>query len=155
MSRWPVIGLLLMAGVGTYVQFAPCDPVEVLAEAPPGAARPAGGSLVDVRWTFERPGPVAGHHTVLVFYVDCPSCEALDEHLRTLARLRPDVAIRKVRLTWDLARVFHVEHLPHVVVYDHRGRVLGADRGASMEGLELLLAWIRLERARADAPRPH
>jgi thiol-disulfide isomerase/thioredoxin len=129
----------------------------VLAGCAPSAAAlarrpadwPAAADVLEIadRGQFVELGAhaVAGKITVFDFYaVWCKPCRKVDAHLRTVAGARTDVAVRQLDVVdWDTPLARHyladVPALPYVVVYDGRGRYLGAIAGLDLVALDGLL----------------
>jgi len=115
-----LVGVGAALGYGAYVTTS--RPEEVL---PPGdikvASKGAAFSISDQL--------VPGKYTIFDFYADwCPPCRALDPQLRRLASKRHDVAVRKVDIVdWEseVVRQYGVTALPHMMIYDPKGNLLG------------------------------
>ncbi len=97
-----------------------------------------------------EPHLVEGKVTIFDFHATwCPPCRQVDEHLYAVVKTRPDLAIRKINVgSWDspVAERFlgDVPELPHLIVYDRRGRRIAAISGKKLS---------ELDRAIADASR--
>lgn len=94
-----------------------------------------------------------GHITIVYYHLDtCPGCRALDDDLKALLRLRPDVAVRKIALASDWStegtlRDFgrEVGQTPFVVIYGPDNKLIAADKGRNEKALGLLYDWIGAE----------
>ena len=81
----------------------------------------------------------------------CSNCRTLEGHLKQFLVLRPDVAIRFIRLgdQWKQDRLagmdINVRSVPHVLIYDGEGDLVAADDGLDKAGLNLLWRWISTE----------
>lgn len=88
--------------------------------------------------------------TVVVFYTEtCLACRQLNGGLKQFLEIRPDVAIREVRMPkyWSTdwassAYGLDIGSTPHVRVYDPQRQLLAKDEGLHKEGYHLLLDWV-------------
>ena len=148
--------LSLAGGVDYFLK--PVEPIDVLldsvntvqADDQSGmqVTRSAGGSGFDIT-TLAVPGKI----TVVDFYVDwCSTCKKLKRHYQQLIEVRPDVAIRRVKMkeNWDqkwAKREFglDIRGTPHVIIFAQDGSILAADGDSQRQGYELLYQWMRSE----------
>lgn len=121
--------------------------------AAPVATRPEGWPqsadvlLIADRGQFVELGghAVAGKATVFDFYAQwCAPCRKVDAHLRELSGNRSDFAVRKLDVVdWETPLARHyladIPALPYVVVYDARGRYVGAVAGLDLARLDRLI----------------
>jgi len=141
-----VVAVLAAAGWGAYTQLRQADPLDKLTDAPLFVPPGSYGGIQDVSSLSLEVGPEPGRHTVIAFYnLGCSACVTLSRHLQYLSRLRPDVAIRLVRLNSPLAMKFNVASVPHIIIYDCNGSLVAQDRGSDKAGLELLYNWMKRE----------
>jgi thiol-disulfide isomerase/thioredoxin len=87
-----------------------------------------------------------GKVTVFDFYAAwCPPCRKVDEHLYPQLAKRSDLAIRRVNIgNWESATsqrwLSDVPELPHLIVYDKRGKKVGAISGARLQAIDAAIA---------------
>jgi thiol-disulfide isomerase/thioredoxin len=113
----------------------------------PPHAPPAGADVVEIAkegQELKELGPhlAQGKVTVFDFYAAwCPPCRKVDEHLYPQLSKREDIAIRKVNVgNWesDTAQrwLSDVPELPHLIVYDKRGKKVRAISGAQLSEID-------------------
>jgi thiol-disulfide isomerase/thioredoxin len=92
------------------------------------------------------PHLVQGKITVFDFYAGwCPPCRKVDEHLYPQLAKRSDIAIRKVNVgNWESATsqrwLADVPELPHLIVFDKRGKKVRAISGAQLADIDAAIA---------------
>jgi len=92
------------------------------------------------------PHLVQGKVTVIDFYASwCPPCRKVDEHLYPQLAKRSDIAIRKVNIgDWESATsqrwLADVPELPHLIVFDKRGKKVRAISGAQLSQIDAAIA---------------
>ncbi len=87
-----------------------------------------------------------GLPTVIEFYADyCSGCRGLDNHLRSFVKLRPGVAVRQFKLSneWKPSEIWanynlNISSIPHVIIYDHDGKLIAQDDGNKKEGFDFI-----------------
>jgi hypothetical protein len=98
---------------------------------------------------YSEPGLI----TVMYFFSEqCPHTPTMDSHMRTLLKMRPDIAVRKFSLgnDWSKASAYMKYRLdigatPFIVIYGPDGRVIEQDKGTNDKACQLLVAWINTE----------
>lgn len=75
----------------------------------------------------------------------CPPCRKVDEHLYRVLETRADLAIRKINVgSWDSPVAERwlgdVPELPHLIVFDRRGKRVAAISGAQLAELDRAIA---------------
>lgn len=153
-----VIGLVTIAATSAIASIActreraTTPPTGVaVAERPEGWPEGADVLRIVDRGQFVELGKhaVTGKTTVFDFYATwCQPCRKVDAHLRTVTGTRGDVAVRQLDVVdWETPLSRHylaaAPSLPFVVVYDTRGRYVGAVAGLDLARLDRLI-----ERAR-------
>ena len=126
------------------------------------ASGPGGNSFVDVSGLKRTVTPhyfAVPHRTTIVIFHDdtCPACRDLDRNLEDFTRLRPDVAIRKVRITLDGNAYYrairnyrwNIYLMPCVLIYDADGKLVVADHETNAAGGNMLDRWMNREAVRA------
>ena len=87
-----------------------------------------------------------GLPTVIEFYADsCHNCRILHNYFKQFLQLRPDVAVRQIRLPndwlpqkiWEKYKI-DIQAIPHIIIYDGDGQLVAFDEGRKKEGLEFL-----------------
>jgi len=146
---------LTACAIGAYYRLADArDSIDVLMDLPedfPPSSVP--GIAETVPGTVLRASCEPGRITVFVFYSDSEAgCLSLRRHVRTLADLRPDVAFRMVDLgehwqgkNYNARFGIWLGGVPHVAIYDTKGRLLAGDHGPDKSGLDLLYDWLKEE----------
>ncbi len=94
-----------------------------------------------------------GRYTVVAFTSDTdPACQKLENNFYRFLSIRRDVAIKKVKIGFQsdtqamLARHrIDLASVPHVIIFDPRGKVVAQDTGHDKAGLELLNDWMYAE----------
>ena len=87
-----------------------------------------------------------GLPTIIEFYTDaCAGCRVLHGHFKKFLRLRPDVAVRQIRLPndWQPQRVWRdhnvkVGFTPFIIIYGSDGELIAQDEGRSSKGFDYL-----------------
>lgn len=101
---------------------------------------------------------VAGRITVVVFHdATCEGCITLEHDLEDFHKLRPDVAIHKIRIppagkgyyTAISDYSWNIYMAPCVLIYDRNGKLLVADKAYDSPGHDLLYEWMTREAERA------
>lgn len=100
---------------------------------------------------------VYGQVTVVDFYVSkCPACKQLTKNHQRLLKVRPDLAIRRVRMKdkwtsqWAQERYdLDIKSTPHVIIFDAQGEVIIQDDGNYKGGYKYLFKWLNEELNRA------
>ena len=96
--------------------------------------------------------------TVVYFHDDtCHGCRTLDRELEDFLRVRPDVAVRKVRLSlngdayYDAIKNYRwkIYMAPCVLIFGKNGKLIAADDRTDSSGQELLEEWISKELKKA------
>lgn len=110
----------------------PLQPKPLLVSSPPSRA-PAKGSIK----------PENGKITIVDFYADwCGPCRHMGPILEKIAEENPNVVVQKVNVDKhpDLAREYHANAIPHMIIYDKRGgevdTVIGADEARVRKAVE-------------------
>lgn len=117
----------------------------------PPHAPPAGADVAVIAREGEElraiePHLVPGKVTVVDFYATwCPPCRKVDEHLFPQLAQRSDLAVRKVNIgDWESATaqrwLRQVPELPHLIVFDKRGKQVRAISGAQLAELDQAIA---------------
>ena len=96
---------------------------------------------------------VPGQVTVVDFYVSwCRGCRKLSADYKTFINVRPDVAIRRVKMKdkWNTLWAkkqygLDIATTPHVLIFDSEGKVLVQDLGNNKQGLKMLYEWMNKE----------
>lgn len=103
---------------------------------------------------------VPGTITVIYFRdPECPACIVADRNLVDFAKVRPDIAIRKINLgkdwspqQWSKATGRKIWMTPLFLIYDQNGRPVAEDDANDTTGQDLLYKWMN-EEIRADSQR--
>lgn len=99
-----------------------------------------------------------GVFTIVYFHDDqCPGCMKLDKDLVDFSQVRPDVAIRKVRMRvdgdayWTAIRDYQwkIYASPCILIFGTNGKLIAADIGTDYDGTELLYKWMKKELEKA------
>ena len=97
------------------------------------------GAQVDVKQHL-----AIGNVTIVEFYADwCGPCKQLYPTIEELAKSDPEVAVRKIDIVdWGSAvsKQYHIDSVPHVEVYDRKGKLVGTVRGVDPQGLRQFVA---------------
>jgi len=97
--------------------------------------------------------PVPGLMTIVEFYTEsCPGCKKLKSQYKRFLKVRPDVAVRRVRMPDDwqpdwAKRQFGlmIGSTPHVLVFNENGEPVAMDEGENKAGFTMLYAWMNAE----------
>ena len=150
-----LIVIIAIVSGGLYYAFKPpgnmdvlMTSMEVMPEAGIRRIAVSPGSVFDADELAE-PGSL----TIVEFYTDsCPGCRSLHQHYKRFLALRPDVAVRQVRMPdkWSVnwaMRMYGLEigSTPHIHIYDSQGQALAMDVGRKKEGFDLLYEWMNAE----------
>lgn len=164
MKPWMVFAVL--AAAIAWLILKPSD-LDKLSRPPPAAVlaravEPGGNTFVDVSQLKRTVTPhyftVPHRTTVVIFHDDtCPACVDLDRNLADFTRLRPDVAIRKVRITlngnayYSAIRNYRwpIYLMPCVLIFNSDGKLIAADEKTNADGGDLLNRWMDREARRA------
>ncbi len=92
--------------------------------------------------------------TVIEFYADyCSSCRELNNYLRNFVKLRPDVAVRQIKLSneWNTSVAWenyklNIRSIPHVLIYGHDGKLIVQDNGNKKDGYDFIYKWMNDEK---------
>jgi hypothetical protein len=103
---------------------------------------------VDVERYIER-----GLITIIYFYSEnCPGTPLMDVNIKSLLKVRPDVAVRKFSLgkRWSEEGAYKKYKLdigmsPFFIIYKTDGKIIAADKGTKRKAETLLLDWITAE----------
>jgi thiol-disulfide isomerase/thioredoxin len=117
----------------------------------PPAKPPEGADVVEIAKEGQsldalEPHLVSGKVTVFDFYAAwCPPCRKVDQHLFPKLEQRQDIAIRKVNVgNWESETaerwLSDVPELPHLIVYDKRGKKVRAISGAQLSDIDAAIA---------------
>jgi hypothetical protein len=99
-----------------------------------------------------------GVMTVVYFHDDaCAGCLQLDRNLAEFLRVRPDVAVRKIRMSPDDNGYtkaikdyrWRVWAAPCILIFGKNGRLIAADDRTDWRGQDLLEEWIAAELRKA------
>ena len=91
--------------------------------------------------SFVRPG--SGKVTVLYFWAEwCGPCKALSPALQQMADADHDITLKKINADQSPAEMdqHRVKVLPHVIVYDRNGGIVGAVTGADVKKIKSYVA---------------
>lgn len=104
---------------------------------------------------FAEPGVI----TVVYFHDDtCPGCSQLDRNLDDFLRVRPDVAVRKIRISLDGDDAYYkaiknyrwkIFAVPCILLFGKSGTLIAADERINGAGQDLLEEWIGKELEKA------
>lgn len=165
MKHWLVFAVL---GLAIAILALKPSAVDKLLHSRPRAAVPPGENI----FAEVNPDllPVTSSHfkmwkrpTVVVFHdKNCPATRQLDRELEEFSRVRPDVAIRKVRISPDTKggkRMAYNQAIedyrrniwmtPTVVIYDENGKFVEGDDKLDTSGSDVLYKWMAREAQRA------
>lgn len=148
--------LLVIAGAVYHFFFRSPDTIDVL-----GVESEYQGGIETITNTNPRRFNVndlaePGQLTVVEFYTEsCGACKKLRRHYDKFLKLRPDVAIKRVRMPdrWSVKwarRQFHLNigATPFIHIYDTQGELIAADSGRGGDGRETLYEWMNDEMRR-------
>ncbi len=97
---------------------------------------------------------VSGQPTIIELYTDsCSGCRLLEGHLKTFLKIRPDVAVKQIRLDeyWKPEEMLNnyninVAKTPHIIIYDASGELIAKDDGQEDDsGFDFLYKWMNKE----------
>lgn len=164
MKHWLIFAVLAAALAWFVLKPSPLDKLN----KPPSAselaraAEPGGNSFVDVSSLSQPVTPhyfAVPHRTTVVIFHDntCPACVKLDGDLEDFTRLRPDVAIRKIRITlngdayYSAIRNYRwkIYLMPCVLIFNADGKLVAADHATNAAGGNMLERWMNREAERA------
>lgn len=149
--------VLIIAGA-VYSFYKPVDAMDVLLDSAKSSKisslsgieilKSQGGSGFDVN-KLAVPGQV----TVVEFYAAwCPTCKKLNKIYQRFVKVRPDVAIRRVKMKdkWNAAWAkkqfsLDITGTPHVLVFDEKGNVITQDVGNNKQAYHMLYQWMNDE----------
>ena len=103
---------------------------------------------------FAREYIVPGRPTVFDFCTEnSPACRRLhDKRYPDLLQLRPDVAVRYVRLSEDWSPQgaygqyrLNINDVPHIIIYGPDGKLIAQDEGEDNSGEDFFKKWFRDE----------
>jgi len=149
-----IIIVVVIAG-GLYQVFKPpgkmevlMTPMEVMSESGVRHVGVTPGSDFDAD-DLAEPGSL----TIVEFYTDaCSGCRSLHQHYQRFLALRPDVAVRQIRMPdkWSVNSAMRMYGLsigstPHIHIYDPQGQALAKDEGRNKAGFNLLYEWMNAE----------
>lgn len=117
---------------------------------------------VDPRRLPLKPATLAerGVYTVVYFHdAECGACARLDTDLADFLAVRPDVAVRKIRIEHGAAGYaeatrnyqLRIYQAPFVLIYGKEGQLVAADDGIQSAGFDTLQTWIWQALMRASA----
>lgn len=94
-----------------------------------------------------------GQATVVEFYVSwCPGCKALNSNYTQFMRLRPDVAIRRIKMidkwghSWAKKQYgLDIHSTPHIIIFNPEGQIAIQDKGKNKEAYNYLYKWMNSE----------
>jgi thioredoxin 1 len=87
--------------------------------------------------------PVSGKVTVLYFWAEwCGPCKGLSPALQQMADADHDITLKKINADESQAEMdqHHVKALPHVIVYDRNGGIVGTVTGADVKKIKSYVA---------------
>lgn len=99
-----------------------------------------------------------GMITIVYFHDEtCPGCIKLDRDLADFRQVRPDVAVRKVRITlngdayYEAIKNYQWEiyAAPFILIFGKDGKLIAADEKTNFAGQDLLEEWIGEELSKA------
>lgn len=146
-----VLGVCVWGAVRHF--YTPSDAVARLATVPGRIPSGSQGGMADIPpgYDLERQCEDGRTTVFVVAQSTCSNCRTLESHLKQFLVLRPDVAIRFIRLgdSWKQDRLagmgVNVLSVPHVLIYDGDGDLVAADDGRNKDGLNLLWRWMSTE----------
>ena len=114
----------------------------------------AGIQLLGIEGTFHGEEYIEPEQpTIIEFYSEiCVGCKNLHEHYKQFLRIRPDVAVKQIRLdthwqpqhVWDAHQV-EIATTPHIIIYGPDGRLIAQDEGKDKSGFDFLYKWMNDE----------
>lgn len=85
-----------------------------------------------------------GNITLVDFYADwCGPCKQLYPTIEELVKSDPEIAVRKIDIVdWESAvsKQYGIHSIPHVDVYDRKGKLVGTVSGVDPQGLKRFVA---------------
>jgi hypothetical protein len=97
--------------------------------------------------------------TVVYFHDEtCPGCLQLDQNLNEFLAVRPDVAVRKIRISLGTNAYsksirdyqWKIYMAPCILIYGKNGKLIAADDRTNSAGQDLLETWITKELIKAQ-----
>lgn len=87
---------------------------------------------------------VRGKVTIIDFYADwCGPCRLIAPLLEQLAKSDPKIVLRRIDIiNWQspVAKQFNLDAIPHVQIYDRKGKLIGAVTGVDPDAVQAYVA---------------
>ena len=103
----------------------------------------AHGQQVDIKQHLVR-----GKITIIDFYANwCGPCRQITPLLEQLAKSDPGIVLRKIDIiNWQspVAKQFNLDAIPHVQIYNRKGKLVGAVTGVDPEQVQNYVARAKL-----------
>ena len=103
----------------------------------------AHGQQVDIKKHLIR-----GKVTIIDFYADwCGPCRRITPLLEQLAKSDPGIVLRKIDIiNWQspVAKQFNLDAIPHVQIYNRKGKLVGAVTGVDPDAVQNYIAKAKL-----------
>jgi hypothetical protein len=125
-------------------------------------AEQAGNRFVDIDPALLPVSPayfaVPGVTTVVYFHDEtCHGCVSMDRNISDFVRIRPDVAVRKVRISLNGNAYYNaikdfkwkIFVMPCILVFDRDGTLIAGDERTDVAGSDLLEEWMAREAEKA------
>jgi len=146
-----VLGVCVWGAVRHF--YTPSDAIARLIAAPGRIPSGSRGGMANIppAYDLERQCEDGRTTVFVVTQSTCSNCRTLESHLAQFLVLRPDVAIRFLRLgdQWKQDQLegmgINVRSVPHVLIYDGEGDLVAADDGLDKDGLNTLWRWMSTE----------